>query len=220
MNTIFNLMASRLQNRLFKYQYKLTTIGRDTGWHLGLNRSYFSRARGARIILYHGICMKDHLRFNTLFIKRETFEAQLKLYKKYFNIISLDDFYNGRFSTDRFTICLTFDDGFANNYKYVLPLLQQYEIPATFFITGIRDAGYDILWNDVLSMAYQYGPEKFNFQNEEFIKEGDRMYVSSSTGQRLVDMLRSGGFADKAEITEWLGSFSKNGECYKWIKMK
>src|SRR5258706_10165233 len=118
------------------------------------------------------------------------FEAQLRVYKKYFDIISLDDFYHQRFHNDRFNICLTFDDGFANNYKYVLPLLEQYGAPAAFFITGIRDAGYDILWNDVLCAAYKYGPGKIIFRKEEFSKANDKKYMSFSTGQRLADRLR------------------------------
>lgn len=202
-----------------KLRYKLSTAGRNMAWHIGLNRSYFTKARGARILVYHGICMKDHLRYNTLFIKLNTFEAHLRLYKEYFNIISLDDFYQQRFAEGRFNVCLTFDDGFANNYKYVLPLLEQYEVPATFFITGIRDAGYNILWNDVLNMAYQHGPEKFNFKEEEFIKGKYKRYVSVSTGQRLGDILRSTGFENKTLMIEALDSYKNKAEKDFWLQM-
>jgi peptidoglycan/xylan/chitin deacetylase (PgdA/CDA1 family) len=198
---------------------RLKGLPRDTGWHLGLNQSFFRHARGARILVYHGICRDDHLRFNTLFVKLKTFESQLRLYKKYFNLVSIEDFYHQNFSKDRFNSCLTFDDGFANNYKYVLPLLEQYEIPAAFFITGIRDAGYDILWNDILSVSCQYGPAKIIFKNDEFVKGKDKRYVSSSTGKLLTDILRLTEFEDKAELIQVLDSVKNKAEGDYWLQM-
>src|SRR5688572_30120525 len=206
-------------NKLVAIRHKLNRLRRDTGWHLGLSESRLKNAKGARILVYHGICPDDHLRFNTLFIKLKTFETQLRLYKKYFNIVSLDDFYHQRFNNEKFTICLTFDDGFANNYKYVLPLIEQYQVPATFFITGIREAGYDILWNDTLSIAYKYGPSTFTFRNEKFVLGTHGKYISSSSGKALADILRSGGFENKAEMIEILGSFKRRVENDYWLQM-
>lgn len=143
------------------------------------------------------------MRFNSLFLKVKTFEAHLRFYKKYYNVISLDDFYQQRFSKDKFNICLTFDDGFANNYQYVLPLLQQYKAPAAFFITGVRDAGYDILWNDFLSIVTKYGPETLEYKDERYIKNNGR-YVSAATGMALGDRLRSTDFVAKKEMMQIL----------------
>ncbi len=186
---------------------------------LGLDRSCIKNARGGRILVYHGICRHDHLRFNTLFLTRQTFERQLKLYKKYFCIVSLDDFYHQRFSKDKFTICLTFDDGFANNYQYVLPLLEQYQVPATFFVTAIRDAGYDILWNDFLCIAGKYGPEHFTFKKEVFYKGTDNRYISSSNGIGLADMMRSSLFEDKAQMIKFFGPLNNKIEKEYWLQM-
>ena len=202
-----------------RFRYRLKGLSRDASWLLGLNQSFLRKARGARILVYHGICVNGHLRFNTLFIKLKTFESQLQLYKKYFNLISLDDFYQQKFSDDKFNISLTFDDGFANNYKYVLPLLEQYQVPATFFITGIRNAGYDILWNDIMSVSYRCGPSKIVFKNEEFMKGKGKGYISSSTHKRLVDILRSTGFEDKAELIQILDPFKNAFESDYWLQM-
>src|SRR3954471_22258173 len=144
-------------------------LTRDLRWKIGLGTAGMERARGARILVYHGICQNDPFRFNTLFLTRKVFEKHLQLYKKYFHIVSLDDFYLQRFSSEKFNICLSFDVGFFNNYEYVLPLLEQYQVPACFFITAIRPAGYEILWNDVLTIAGRYGKEKISLQGETFV---------------------------------------------------
>ena len=44
-------------------------------------------------------------------------------------------------------VCLTFDDGYADNYRVALPILQRHGLCATFFIaTGFLDGGR--MWND------------------------------------------------------------------------
>lgn len=215
-------MLPDLSQHFTRFRYRLKGLHRDIGRSLGWNENRFSEARGARIVLYHGICRHDPLRFNTLFITRQTLEAHLRLYKKYFNIVSLDDFYRQRFTDNRFTVCLTFDDGFANNYHYVLPLLQQYEAPATFFITGIREAGYDILWNDFLSIATRYGPLQFRYDNKGYIKNHGR-YISVTTGKALADELRLFDFAAKEQLMQSLSlqaGFKNNpGDKAYWEQM-
>jgi len=177
---------------------------RDINHLLGFNERFLKNARGNRIMIYHGICHRDHTRFNPIFLRQKTFESHLKFYKKHFNVISLDDYYQQNFSIHKFNICLTFDDGFANNYKYVLPLLEQYKVPATFFITAIRDAGYDILWNDFLGIVSKYGPKTILYKNEHYHKGRYEKYISTESSNSLVEQLRSAGFNEKAEMMELL----------------
>lgn len=45
--------------------------------------------------------------------------------------------------------CITFDDGYADNYDVAMPILQSHGLPATFFIaTGFLDGG--CMWNDIV----------------------------------------------------------------------
>lgn len=168
----------------------------------GIHPRLFSSARGARIIVYHGLCQQDHLRFNNIFLLRKTFEAHLRLFKEHFHVVSLDDYYQQRFREDRLNICIHFDDGFANQLHHVLPLLEQYRLPASFFITAIREAGYDILWNDFLGLLNRYGPEQLVFRDEPFRKWKGLFpfYVSTLTGKGLRETLMPLGFGPKAEL--------------------
>ena len=171
---------------------------------LGLSDHFYNKAKGLRILVYHGICLKDHTRFNSLFQTLKTFESHLKYYKKYFTMISLDDVFRDRLDPNRFNLCLSFDDGFANNYKYVAPLLEKYKVPAVFFVTGIRDAGYGILWNDFLAIVSKYGPGRINIRDVYYAKDRWGRYVSEKTGQTLAAELRCKGFEAKKEMMEKL----------------
>lgn len=193
---------------LSKISAKLTRkaiyISRDLQHALVQDKSIYKSAKGSRIILYHGICESNPLKFNTLFVTQKTFEAHLKFYKNHFNVVSLDDYYKQKFNTDRFNVCLTFDDGFANNYKYVLPLLQQYQVPATFFITAITNAGQDILWNDFISIFSKYGPGKITVNNEVYTKNGYNKYISHAANTGLIEKLLGSDFSEKAAMMEEL----------------
>jgi len=177
---------------------------KDIGHRMGLYKAFYRSARGSRIMIYHGVCLDNHLRFNTIFLKLKTFEDHLKFYKKHFNVVSLDDYYKQKFSNERFNICLTFDDGFANNYKYVLPLLEKYQLPATFFVTAVQAKGYDILWNDFLSIISKYGPKKINYDGETYCRKANHKYTSAQTGIDLVEKLHGTGIAEKNRMMEEL----------------
>lgn len=196
---------------------------RDARHTLRMDGNFYQKARGSRILIYHGICQTDHTRFNPIFLKLKTFEQHLKYYKKHFNVVSLDDYYQQKFNPNKFNICITFDDGFANNYTYVLPLLEQYQIPATFFITAIRHAGYDILWNDFLGIVSKYGPSEIVYKNERFTKGRFNQYHSQTNGARLVDTLRAADFNAKAEMMKTLYPlvpFKKNNQdADYWLQM-
>lgn len=179
---------------------KATYLFRDLQHALGLGNGIYKSAPGSRIIVYHGVCKSDPLKFNTLFITQKTFEAHLIFYKKYFNVVSLDEYYAQKFSKDKLNVCLTFDDGFANNHKYVLPLLQQYQLPATFFVTAIQSAGCDILWNDFISIFSKYGPGKIIANSEAYIKNRHSRYISSLTGTGLIEKMWNYGFSEKVAV--------------------
>jgi peptidoglycan/xylan/chitin deacetylase (PgdA/CDA1 family) len=190
-------------------------MARQLAGATGLYDHFYKNARGGRILIYHGICQGDHTKFNPIFLKQKTLESHFRFYKKYFNVVSLEEVFTEQLSADKFNVCLTFDDGFANNHKYVLPLLEQYQLPATFFITGIRDAGYDILWNDFLNIITRYGPDTLKYKNDSYIKNRHGSYVSERAGESLGDQLRTSDFAAKKEMMQLLSSvydFRSNAE--------
>jgi len=85
----------------------------------------------ARFVAFHDIPPSTRMQFETnlLFLKART------------NVISLDDFFEGRLSSDRINVGITFDDGYKDWMDYALPALRKLELPATFFVSsGFLDA--------------------------------------------------------------------------------
>jgi peptidoglycan/xylan/chitin deacetylase (PgdA/CDA1 family) len=64
------------------------------------------------------------------------FEANLCFLKRSMNVVSLDDFFAGRLSTDRINVVITFDDGYKSWITYAVPVLKRLNLPATFFISS------------------------------------------------------------------------------------
>jgi peptidoglycan/xylan/chitin deacetylase (PgdA/CDA1 family) len=79
----------------------------------------------------------------------EAFEWQMRVLRNYFNPLPLVEGVERLHSDtlpDR-AVCVTFDDGYADNELHALPVLKRYAIPATVFIsTGFLNGGR--MWND------------------------------------------------------------------------
>ena len=91
--------------------------------------------RHSWVLMYHRIADPDFDPWN-LAVKPEIFEEQLAWLRRHRTILSVEDmvarFRNGNLG--KHAVSLSFDDGYLDNYITALPLLERYEIPATFFI--------------------------------------------------------------------------------------
>ncbi|MBK1695336.1 hypothetical protein CKO09_11405 [Chromatium weissei] len=110
------------------------------------------------IFIYHRILsVPDSLQPEIL--DAEAFDKQLKLVKSLFQVLPLPQavaaLKAGRLPAR--SACLTFDDGYADNLLYALPILQQNAVSATFFIaTDYLDGGR--MFNDTVIEAVRRAP--------------------------------------------------------------
>ena len=67
-----------------------------------------------------------------------TFEKQMALLSHYFNVVNLSELCE-RMAADQHipsnSVALTIDDGYEDFYHYAYPILKQYQLPATLYIT-------------------------------------------------------------------------------------
>ena len=130
-----------------------------------LNRNLLRKVRAlmeskAVILMYHRI---DNLTFDPwqLAVSPENFEQQLKVLKGSFNIIPLRQLPSRihRRPIGSKAVCITFDDGYVDNYTFAKPLLERYNCPATFFIANDYIGKEQEYWWDELQNIILY-PQK------------------------------------------------------------
>ncbi len=72
-------------------------------------------------------------------IRHERFEAEVAYLARHHRVLSLDEIIeatlNGR-PLPRGTVAITFDDGFADNFHLVYPILRRHRLPATIFLVA------------------------------------------------------------------------------------
>ena len=93
-----------------------------------------------RILCYHGVC-DDHLVgeswMPSYFVTKSAFEAQLQYLDRTATVLPLAEgvrrLREGALPPS--AVCLTFDDGYANNLSLAAPLLERYGMTATVFLS-------------------------------------------------------------------------------------
>lgn len=126
---------------------------------LGLTKTLLTRASSKHrlsILIYHRVLDKPD-DFHTDIPGIDMFSWQMELLHRYYNVIPLSQAIE-QLKTNQLhpeTACVTFDDGYADNYLNALPILQQWNIPATFFVaSGFLDGG--MMWNDIVLEAIRH----------------------------------------------------------------
>lgn len=107
-----------------------------------------TRKQRLSILTYHRV-LPEYDPMRRLEPTAEVFNWQMELLSRYFNPLSLSDalsmMRDGQLP-DR-AVCITFDDGYANNAEQALPILRRWKMPATVFVTtGFLNGGR--MWND------------------------------------------------------------------------
>ncbi len=122
----------------------------------------FLNGRGDRarlsILVYHRIApLPDPLGFAG--VPRADFDWQMRLVSRCFNPLVLGE------AVERLrhgtlpprALCVTFDDGYADNAQLALPVLLEHGVPATFFVaSGFLDRG--CMFNDIVIEAVRGAP--------------------------------------------------------------
>lgn len=166
---------------------------------------------GRVILIYHGITKHARTDINSRFISTELFEKQIRYISTNFNVVTLSEYFKGVNIPNKITCALTFDDGYLNNLTEAIPILEKYHVPATFFITTIGGAEYNVLWADMLDLHRLTGPDTFTFNNTIFYK-GRYEYVQNKISLKY--LLKNSGWQLKKELVDII--LSKNNFLNDW----
>lgn len=118
----------------------------------------FRLRKRAIVLMYHRVVpQRDVDRIYShpgIVTESETFEKHLQALRRYFRVISVDEFgermITGRPFDDR-SCLITFDDGWQDNFTEAFPLLVRYALPAVIFLpVGFVGTGRRF-WQETLS---------------------------------------------------------------------
>ncbi len=114
----------------------------------------------ARILYYHRVNDDRDPFFSSM--PTRVFREHMRFIAKYYNVVSLDELparLDDRSSDP--LLAITFDDGYEDNYRNAFPILRDYNLPATVFLTtGSIDSG-EPLWFEQLATALKRTDREF-----------------------------------------------------------
>lgn len=97
-----------------------------------------------QVLLFHRVVDKPRDPWQ-LEVSPQRFEQYIEYLSKNYQIIRFEDDWS-RVSEP--TIVITFDDGYYDNFKYALPILEEYKVPATIFVaSGSLGKGKEFWWD-------------------------------------------------------------------------
>jgi peptidoglycan/xylan/chitin deacetylase (PgdA/CDA1 family) len=142
----------------------------------------------AIILAYHRITEIDSDP-QLLCVAPQNFADNLRVLRQSYQTLSLQALVE-RLSQDQIphrSVVITFDDGYADNLHQAQPLLQQYSIPATVFVTSSSiDQPQEFWWDDLERLLLLPGtlPERLSLTingNNYFWELGDSSHYSETT---------------------------------------
>ena len=109
--------------------------------NINLINSLFKKFRNKFTILYyHGVVEDSYMEKlkgpnKHLFVPKSYFiEQMIYLYKNDINVISIDELYRLNFKPNKFSVVLSFDDGYKDNIKIVYPILKEKNFPFIIYL--------------------------------------------------------------------------------------
>ena len=108
------------------------------------------------VVMYHYTRDLRHSRYPKIKgLDIRLFRQQIEFMKNNFNVVTMEQVIEavvGNFELPKRALLLTFDDGYIDNYIAALPVLEEFRVQGSFFITGKTFAAHQLL--DVNKIHY------------------------------------------------------------------
>jgi len=129
------------------------------------------------ILMYHRVLPKTDPRLENeepgMYVTPDTLDMHLSELKKVSTLIHIEDWLalaNNDQLDDTLYCAITFDDGWADNYEFGLPLLQKHQAPATVFLATDYIDSNTTFWPERLAALMNHA-ERYSAQLKTFFGE-------------------------------------------------
>lgn len=107
------------------------------------------------VLLYHRVTVLDSDP-QLLAVTPDNFREQMTFLKSNFPVLRFEDEWS---DVKEPSVVVTFDDGYADNALEALPILEEVEVPATFFVsTGSIEGEREFWWDEIERIILGKGP--------------------------------------------------------------
>lgn len=130
--------------------------------HAGLAALYTRAIPRGVVLSYHRIMQDDEAAiyfFPAMVVTTANFKQQIDVLRRYFKIVPLREFVDQLSSGipfSEYTVSLTFDDGYRDNYTHAYPILKAHGIPATFFLAAGLMGTRKRFWYDEIALIIDH----------------------------------------------------------------
>lgn len=136
------------------------------------------------VLCYHRIANEEVDPWG-LNVSVENFEQQLKLFNKKYDVVSVEQLVGKRASSQKKSgaVCITFDDGYTDNFFNAKKLLEKHHSSACFFISSGYIGKPQLFWWDELAQIFLTTPV---LPETLDLTIGDRYLTIDNTDGRLL----------------------------------
>jgi len=156
------------------------------------------------ILAYHGISQEDeHLWNPDLFMSPDYFKSRMELLKKRgCSILSLGEAIQRLYANDlpKNSVALTFDDGYYDLYKVALPILKEFNLPATLYLTTSY-VYYNLPYFDAICSYVLWKGRNTALDLRQIIGQDEKFDLSIDAA-RVAAYDHLIGFASKRKLSE------------------
>ncbi|HUN75615.1 MAG TPA: polysaccharide deacetylase family protein [Steroidobacteraceae bacterium] len=142
------------------------------------------------------------------------FEWQMEYIRRYLKPVSLKDVIahlDGERRLPAGAVAVTFDDGFADTYRYAFPSLKRYAIPATIFVaTGYVDSGKPFWFELAAFLLYRVEPHSLRIEGDTHSYPcGPSVRERAQSLRQVQDVLKAMPNERRiAIVSDWLQRYS------------
>ena len=135
-----------------------------------------------------------------LCVKESEFKKQMQYIKENFKLVSLDNLYDSNFKCDEFSVAVTFDDGYLDNFNIAYPILKELKIPATIFLIS----------RNIIATPWAWWIELWNYvQKNNIINYEDKEYLIEDFTQKEKFFFKIKNILKKLNFNEQKNFFEK-----------